>query len=184
MHTFFCCIAVCLLGLSGLPPTSFAASPSSPSDADAKAQVAAAYQLLETASADPAKARAAAACLEAAYAAGDPGAAAARGQLALSGLSEPAGRSDPTLALHWFAKAAAAGSPQGDLGMGLALLLGEGAQQDHYWAYWRLVRARLRPGLTPEEAKRAAVAAEMAAKSITQAERAAIEANLAGAGTK
>ena len=68
--------------------------------------------------------------------------------------------------------------------MGLALLLGEGAQQDHYWAYWRLVRARLRPGLTPEEAERAAVAAEMAAKSITQAERAAIEANLAGAGAK
>ncbi|WP_300161541.1 hypothetical protein [Solidesulfovibrio sp.] len=168
---------VCLLA----PAAALAAAcPGLPPGAGAKEMIGAAIGLLDPATTDPAKARAAAACLAAAHAAGDAGAAAARGQLALSGRSERSGRPDPTLALSWFAKAAAAGSPQGDLAMGLALLRGQGAPADPYWACWRLGRALRQPGLTPEEKALAARAADEAAAKLAPAERAAIEANLSG----
>ncbi len=154
-----------------------AGCPGLPAEATAKDLVRAALTRLETPPVAPQAAREAALCLEAAFAAGDPGAAAARGRLAAAGL---AGRPDPTLAAHWYLRAAEAGSPQGHLALGLALAKGDGLPQDPYWAYWRLGRAMALPGLTPEERELAGRAASAVAEQLDPAQRAAIEANLAG----
>lgn len=153
----------------GLPPT-----------ADAAALVRAANARLAVRSTDPAAAHEAALCLEAAFAAGDPGAAAVRAEIARAGLDGPA---DSTLAAHWFLLAARAGSPQGHLGLGLALANGQGVPADPYWAYWRLKRALLLPGLSPREATLAKQTAATVAARLDPAARAAIEANLSGKAT-
>gem|GEM_PF-6405994 len=155
--------------------TAFAAAcPGAGETADAKALVGAATRLL---SATPRDVPGAAACLEAAYGAGDPGAAVVRGQLALEGAD---GSPDPTLAVAWFFRAARAGSPQGYLAVGQALLAGRGVPADPYWAYWHLGRALRLPGLSPEEAKAARQATATAARELTPAQRATLDANLDG----
>jgi TPR repeat protein len=90
------------------------------------------------------------------------------------------GPADPTLAAHWFQRAAAAGSPQGHLELGLALAKGAGVPKEPYWAAWRLGRALTLPGLTPQEKELAEKTAKDAAAVLTPAERAAVAANLAG----
>ncbi|WP_428564479.1 MAG: hypothetical protein ACP59X_02300 [Solidesulfovibrio sp. DCME] len=176
------CAVPWLLGLSaalapwGAVGVMAAPCPGLPADAPAKDLVQAAFARLETPSATPQAAREAAFCLEAAFAAGDPGAAAARGQLAASGRAGPV---DPTLAAHWYLQAAKAGSPQGHLALGLALARGEGLPRDPYWAYWRLGRAMALPGLTAAERELAGREAAAVAAQLSPAERTAIEANLA-----
>ncbi len=154
------------------PGPSRAACPGTGPQADAAALVQAAMDRLN---AQPPDTDGAAACLEAAFATGDPGAAVARGQLALTG---PA--TDPTLAARWFFLAARAGSPQGYLAAGLALARGAGAPADPAWAYWHLGRALALPGLSPDEAREARDAAVRAAAALTPAERATLDANLSG----
>lgn len=161
-----------LLVLTALERPAAPACPGAGPGADALVQAA-----LARLTASPQDTAGAAACFEAAYAAGDPGAAAARGQLALAG---PPGAADPTLAAHWFFLAAQAGSPQGYLDAGLALARGQGVPVDPYWAYWHLGRGLALPGLSPEEANLAREASEAAAKKLTPAERATLDANLSG----
>lgn len=171
-------LAAWLCGLLASAPAAMAAPPCPglPADAPAKALVAAAMDKLAQKTLAPQTVLEAELCLEAAFAAGDPGAAAARGRLALSGL---AGQPDPTLAAHWFQQAARAGSPQGHLELGLALAKGAGLPREPYWASWRLGRALRLPGLSPEEKALAKRTLEALAGALSPAERAAIAANLA-----
>lgn len=118
------------------------------------------------------------ACLTAAQALGDPGAGVVLGHMAAAGLDGPA---DPTRAAAAFSRAAEAGSPQGLLAMGLAYARGQGLPADPYWAYWFLGRAARTGGLTEAETATAAAAAAQAAASLTPAQRAHLEANIAGA---
>jgi TPR repeat protein len=150
------------------------ACPGAAEDADAASLGRIARQLL---TATPRDVAGAANCLEAAFAAGDPGAAVARGQLALSGSDGPA---DPTLAAAWFFRAAHAGSPQGYLEAGLAMAAGRGVPADPYWAYWTLGRALRLPGLSPEQTRAAQAASQQASAELTPAQRAALDANLDG----
>lgn len=162
----------------GLPPTADAAALVRAANAKLAARPPGQHD--QSGQPDPAAAHEAALCLEAAFAAGDPGAAAVRAEIARAGLDGPA---DPTLAAHWFLLAARAGSPQGHLGLGQALANGQGLPADPYWAYWRLRHALLLPGLSPREATLAKQTAATVAARLSPAARAAIEANLSGKAT-
>lgn len=178
-HARLCrfCLLALLTPLAHSPGQAGPLCPGLPADAPAQALVDAAVSRLSRPPIAPQTAQEAADCLEAAFAAGDPGAAAARGRLALSGLTGPP---DPTLAAHWFQQAAAAGSPQGHLELGLALAAGAGVPKEPYWAAWRLGRALTLPGLTAQEKKLAEKTAKDVAAGLSPAERAAVAANLAG----
>ena len=117
------------------------------------------------------------ACLRAAQALGDPGAGAALGAMAAAGIGGPA---DPTRAAMHYAQAAEAGSPQGVAALGLAFANGAGVPADPYWAYWFLGRALRLGGLTPKETATARAAADAAAARLPAADRAHLDANLAG----
>lgn len=163
--------------VSGFAGTAAIAAPLCPgtdATADATTLVRAAATFL---GATPRNRTGAAACLEAAFAAGDPGAAVVRGQLALDGAD---GAPDPTLAASWFFKAARAGSPQGYLAVGEALAVGNGVPADPNWAYWYLGRALRLPGLTPQETRHARELAASVSPRLTTAERANLDANLGG----
>lgn len=131
----------------------------------------------EALAAVPADAATAQGCLRAALALGDPGAGVALGAMAAAGLAGPA---DPTRAAAYYSRAAEAGSPQGLLAMGLAYARGAGVPADPYWAYWFLGRALRSEGLPPQESATAQAAADAAAKRLPPADRAHLDANLAG----
>ena len=127
--------------------------------------------------ATPPDAATAVACLHAAEAAGDPGAAVALGHLAAVGLDGPA---DPTRAGAAFFRAAAAGSPQGVLAVGLAFAQGAGLPADPYWAAWFCRRAELLGGLTEAEREAAQAAVATAETALPQALRALLAAESGG----
>lgn len=122
----------------------------------------------------------AAACLHAAEAAGDPGAAVVLGFITAAGLDGPP---DPTRAAAAYFRAAEAGSPQGVLAVGLAFFHGAGVPADAYWAYWFCRRAESLGGLTESEAATARNAVATAGSALSPAERAMLNANLVGDAT-
>lgn len=114
-------------------------------------------------------------CLQAAAAAGDPGAHVALGHLAAVGLDGPA---DMTRAAAAFSKSAGGGSPQGHLAMCLAFSRGDGLPAEPYWAYWFCRRAELEGGLTTAEAVLAAATAAAVLPRLQPHERQALETSL------
>ncbi|KHK00667.1 hypothetical protein [Desulfovibrio sp. TomC] len=119
----------------------------------------------------------AAACLHAAEAAGDPGAAVVLGFITAAGLDGPP---DPTRAAAAYFRAADAGSPQGVLAVGLAFAHGAGVPADAYWAYWFCRRAESLGGLSEIEAATAREAIATAGAALNPAERAMLDGNLVG----
>lgn len=114
-------------------------------------------------------------CLQAAAAAGDPGAYVALGHLAAVGLDGPA---DMTRAAVAFSKSAGGGSPQGHLAMCLAFSRGDGVPAEPYWAYWFCRRAELEGGLTAAEATLAAATAAAVLPRLQPHERQSLETSL------